>query len=128
MDIIVNIIKECMQDVYPNVPIFPSEEGYRGFSASGVSVVGDVVQSDVGKFEGFDMDKDLLKLKEEKYRIKSQMIDKKRWFLCPFDTCEKKFHSQRMGDACINFHLGLLYKCKTCDFVTHNYDSSRNHK
>ena len=114
--------------MYPNVPIFPSEEGYRGSSASGVSVVGDVVQSDVGKFEGFDMDKDLLKLKEEKYRIKSQIIDEKRWFLCPFETCEKKFRSQRMADACINFHLGLLYKCKTCDFITHNYDSSRNHK
>ena len=27
MDIIVNIIKECMRDVYTNVPIFPSEEG-----------------------------------------------------------------------------------------------------
>ena len=128
MDIIVNIIKECMRDVYPNVPIFLSEEGYRGFSASGEGVVGDVFQSDVGKFEGFDMDKDLLKLKEEKYRIKSQMIDEKRWFLCPFEMCKKKFHSQRTADACINFHLGLLYKCKTCDFVTHNYDSSRNHK
>ena len=113
MDIIVNVIKECMQDVYLNVPIFPSEEGYRGFSASGVSVVGDVVESDVGKFEGFEMDKDLLKLKEERYRIKSQMIDEKRWFLCLFETCEKKFHSQRMADACINYHLGLLYKCKT---------------
>ena len=57
--------------MYLNVPIFPSEEGYRGFSVSGVSVVGDVIQRDVGKFEGFDMDKDLLKLKEEKYRIRS---------------------------------------------------------
>ena len=72
MDIIVNIIKECMRDVYPNVPIFLSEEGYRGFSTSGVSVFGGVVESDVGKFEGFDMDKDLLKVKEERYRIKSQ--------------------------------------------------------
>ena len=66
MDIIVNIIKECMRDVYPNVPIFPTEEGYRGSSTSGVSVVGDVAESDVGKFEGFDMDKDLLKVKEER--------------------------------------------------------------
>ena len=53
------------------------------------------------------------------------MIDEKRWFLCPFEKCDKKFCSQRMADTCINFHLGLLYKCKTCDFVTHNYDSSR---
>ena len=131
MDIIVSVIKECMRDVYPNVPIFPSEEGYKGFSESGeggTSVVSDVVESDVRKFEGFEMDKDLLQLKEEKYRIKSQMIDGKRCFLCPFETCEKKFRSQRTADACINFHLGLLYKCKTCDFVTHNYDSSRNHK
>ena len=76
----------------------------------------------------FEMDKDLLRLKEEKYRIKSKVIDDKRWFLCPFQTCEKKFCSQRMADACINYHLGLLYKCITCEFVTHNYDSSRNHK
>ena len=131
MDIIVSVIKECMRDVYPNLPIFPSEEGYKGFSessVSGVSVVGDVVESGVGKFEGFEMDKDLLRLKEEKYRIKSKVIDDKRWFLCPFETCEKKFRSQRMADACINYHLGLLYKCITCEFVTHNYDSSRNHK
>ena len=33
-----------------------------------------------------------------------------------------------MADACINYHLGLLYKCETCDFIAHNYDSSRNHK
>ena len=107
---------------------FPNEGRVQGFSASSVSVVGDVVESDVGKFEGFDMDKDLLKVKEERYRIRSQMIDEKRWFLCPFEMCDKKIHSQRTADACINFHLGLLYKCKTCDFVTHNYDSSRNHK
>ena len=87
MDIIVNITKECMRDVYPNVPIFLTEEGYRGSSASGVSVVGDVIESDVGKFEGFDRDKDLLKVKEERYRIRSQMIDEKTWFLCPFETC-----------------------------------------
>ena len=89
MDIIVSVIKECMRDVYPNVPIFQSEEGYKGFLESGVSVVSDVIESDVWKFEGFEMDKDLLQLKEEKYRIKSQMIDGKRWFLCPFETCEK---------------------------------------
>ena len=69
MDIIVNVIKEYMRDVYLNVPIFPREEGYRGSTASGVSsvsVVGDVIKSDVGgegKFEGFDMDKDLLQLR-----------------------------------------------------------------
>ena len=45
--------------------------------------------SDVRKFEGFEMDKDLLQLKEEKYSIKSQMIDGKRWFLCPFETYGK---------------------------------------
>ena len=73
---------------------FPSEEGYKGFSessVSGVSVVGDVIESGVGKFEGFEMDKDLLRLKEEKYRIKSKVIDDKRWFLCPFEICEKNF-------------------------------------
>ena len=107
MDIIVSVIKECMRDVYPNLPIFPSEEGYKGFSessVSGLSVVGDVVESGVGKFEGFEMDRDLLWLKEEKYRIKSKVIDDKRWFLCPFETCEKKFRSQRTADACINYH------------------------
>ena len=41
---------------------------------------------------------------------------------------QKKFRCQRTADACINYHLGLLYKCITCEFVTHNYDSSRNHK
>ena len=122
MYIIVSVIKECMRDVYPNLPIFPSEEGYKGFSESGVSVVGDVIKSGVGKFEGFEMDKDLLWLKEEKYRIKSKVIDDKRWFLCLFEMCEKN------SDACINYHLGLLYKCITCEFITHNYDSSRNHK
>ena len=39
------------------------------------------------------MDKDLLKVKEERYRIRSQMIDEKRWFLCPFEMCDKKFCS-----------------------------------
>ena len=91
MDIIVSVVKECMRDVYPNLPIFPSEEGYKGFSESGVSVVGDVIESGVGKFEGFEMDKDLLWLKEEKYRIKSKVIDDKRWFLCLSEMCEKKF-------------------------------------
>ena len=131
MDIIVSVIKECMRDVYPNLPIFPSKEGYKGFSesgVSGVSVVGDVVESGVWKFEEFEMDADLLQLKEEKYRIKLKVIDEKRWFLWSFETCEKKFRSQRTADACINYHLGLLYKCKPCEFVTHNYDSSRNHK
>ena len=64
----------------------------RGFYKSGVSgvnVVGDVIESGVGKFEGLEMDKDLLRLKKEKYRIKSKVIDEKRWFLCPFETCEK---------------------------------------
>ena len=45
---------------------FHRRKGTGVFLASGVSVVGDVVQSDVGKFEGFDMNKDLLKLKKEK--------------------------------------------------------------
>ena len=66
--------------MYPNLPIFPSEEGYKGFSESGVSgvnVVGDVIESGVGKFEGLEMDKDLLWLKKGKYRIKSKVIDEK---------------------------------------------------
>ena len=24
--------------------------------------------------------------------------------------------------------MGLLYRCKKCEFVSHNYDSCRNHK
>ena len=132
MDIIVSVIKECVRDVYPNLPIFPSEEGYKtsslesgvsGGSVSGVSVG----ESDVGDV-GFEIDQDLLRSKEERYRIRSKVIDGKRWFLCPFETCEKKFRSQRTADACINSHLGLLYRCRKCEFVSHNYDSCRNHK
>ena len=129
MDIIVSVFKECMRDVYPNLPIFPSEEGYKTSSlesgVSGVSVSGVCVgESDVG----FEINQDLLRLKEERYRIRSKVLDGKRWFLCPFETCEKKFQSQRTADACINSHLGLLYRCKKCEFVSHNYDSCRNHK
>ena len=148
MDIIVSVIKECMRDVYLNLPIFPSEEGYKtsslesgvsGGSVSGVSGVS-VGESDVGVVSGvsgvsvgesdvgFEIDQDLLRLKEERYRIRSKVIDGKRWFLCPFETCEKKFRSQRTADAYINSHLGLLYRCKKCEFVSHNYDSCRNHK
>ena len=73
--------------------------GVSGGSVSGVSVsesdvgvVGGVSGVSVGESDvGFEIDQDLLRLKEERYRIRSKVIDGKRWFLCPFETCENKF-------------------------------------
>ena len=136
MDMVVSAIKECMRDVYPNIPIFPTEKGYSSLvSGSAVSASaqeeveeeGQEVPVDKAAMEGFDYDEHVAARKEG-YSIRSKMIDGKRWFYCPFERCEKKFRSQRTADSCLNAHLGLLYKCRKCEFVSHNYDSSRNHK
>ena len=135
MEMVVSAIKECMRDLYPNIPIFPSEKGYRSVLGSAVSASaqeevepeGREVPVDKATMEGFDYDEHVAARKES-YTIRSKMIDGKRWFYCLFETCEKKFRSQRTADSCLNAHLGLLYKCRKCEFVSHNYDSSRNHK
>lgn len=64
------------------------------------------------------------------YKIKSKKDDddSKRYWYCPFTGCGNKFPNARTADSCLNKHLGLVYNCKTCEFISHNYDSARNHK
>ena len=74
-----------------------------------------------------------MKQEKEKFKIKSKNIETeegetKRYFMCPFPQCEKGFWSYKTADACLNKQLNILCRCLTCEFVTHNLDSSRNHK
>ena len=72
LDVVVSVVKECLRDIYPNLPIFPLQEEYK---TCGI-VVEEGVSSPQVKLDGFEYDKKLLndkrrstKLNHENWRI-----------------------------------------------------------
>ena len=129
LDCLVTVIKEALRDMYPNIPIFPTvqKELFEECEVSSEQKIDEELEkSKFAKIEGE------LQKEKEKYKIKSKNIETdgetKRYFLCLFPGCEKGFCSYRTADACLNKHLKIMYKCLTCEFVTHNLNSSHNHK
>ena len=63
------------------------------------------------------------------YKITSKRnAEGKRFWFCPYENCGVSFPNQRTADSCPNKHLKLVYTCKRCEFISHNYNSARNHK
>ena len=133
--LLVNVMKECIRDMYPNIPIFPFEVAYscatsRNVESPAVSLheegkSGDIV--DVTE-KTLIFDESIIKQKVM-YKIMSKRNDEgKRYWFYPYENCGISFSNQRMADSCLNKHLGLVYTCTRCDSVSHNNDSAHNHK
>ena len=134
--LLVNVMKECMRHMYPNIPIFPSEVAYSCATSGNVErpavslheegKSGDIV--DIVTEKSLIFDKSIVKQKAM-YKITSKRNDEgKRYWFCPYENCGISFPNQCTADSCLNKHLGLVYTCTRCDSVSHNYDSARNHK
>ena len=129
LDCLATVIKEALRDMYPNIPIFPTvqKELFEEREVSSEKKIDEEPE----KCKFAEIKGELLKEKE-KYKIKSKNIETdgetKRYFISLFRGCEKGFRSYHTADACLNKHLKIMYKCLTCEFVTHNLDSSCNHK
>ena len=134
--LLVNVMKECMRDMYPNIPIFPSEVAYSCATSGNIETPavslheehksGNIV--DVATEKSLIFDESIVK-KKAMYKITSKRNDEgKRFWFCPYENCGISFPNQRTADSCLNKHLSLVYTCTRCDSVSHNYDSACNHK
>ena len=129
LEIVVNAIKEVMRDLYPNIPIYPTEAEYVERMKKDVEKVKpEESKSSTSTPEKFQLDEEVVAKKKE-YKIKSHKGEEgKMYWACPHEGCGKAFPNMRTADSCLNAHLGLVYDCPTCEFVLHNYDSARNHR
>ena len=114
--LLVNVMKECMWDMYPNIPIFLSEVAYSSATSGNVErpavsiheegKIGNIV--DIATEKSLVFDESIVKQKAM-YKITSKRNDEgKRYWFCPYENCGISFppaHGRLLSKQTSRFSL-----------------------